>query len=107
MAVPIQISSSKSQNYVTPSSRYVASDVIVYGEQGILTFETYKRQSTISSQDMFAIIPAGEEYRPDLTSYRAYGTVDFWWRIMEVNKIYDIYDYVSGTNIRIPSPINL
>ena len=103
MATTIQTTNISPTTFVTPSSRYAKSSVIQYGNNQILTFTTYKRNNpTISSSDKFTIVPPGEEYRPDLTSYRAYNTVDYWWLIMEFNGIFDIYDYKSGTNIRIP-----
>lgn len=104
MAHPIQSTGINPVRYVAPSSRYMNSEVISYGEQGILTFTTYKRQDAeFGKDDRFMIIPPGEEYRPDKTSYRAYGTVDFWWKIMEMNNIFDIFNYKAGTNIRLPS----
>ena len=108
MAVPIEVSSSLATAFVAPTSRYSSSDVLLYGKDKILTFATFKRQVTeLTEDDKFAVIPPGEEFRPDLTSFRAYGTVDFWWQIMQVNKIYDIFDYKAGKNIRIPSPLNI
>lgn len=108
MAVPIQLTTLKATRYVTQSSRYASSDVILWGENGILTFKTYKRQPIPSrDDDKFDVIPPGEEYRPDQTSKRAYGTPDFWWRIMEASDIKDIFDYKVGTNIRIPSALNI
>jgi hypothetical protein len=92
-------------SFVTPSSRYSSSNLLYYGEDKIITFETYKRTTyTPQSEDKFTVVPPGEEFRPDLTSYRAYGTVDFWWRLMQVNKIYDIFDYKAGLSIRVPQP---
>lgn len=70
-----------------------------------MTFNTYKKNiNTEATQgDKFTVIKTGEEYRPDKTSQRAYGTVDFWWAIMEANNIKDVYNYTSGLNIRIPA----
>ena len=108
MANPITVTTINPQTFVMPSSRYVNSAVIQYGINNTLTFETYVRPTrAISSTDKFTTVPAGEEYRPDLTSYRAYGTVDYWWLILEFNGIWDIFDYTVGTNLRIPNAYNL
>ena len=108
MATAIQTTSISPTTFVTASSRYKKSTVIQYGNNQILTFTTYQRKKqSISSSDKFTIVTPGEEYRPDLTSYRTYGIVDYWWLIMEFNGIYDIYDYKSGLNIRIPNANNL
>lgn len=108
MTIPIQVTSTDPTRYVTATSRYANSTVIIYGEDGIITFNTYKKHSFPSSQsDKFDVVPPGEEFRPDKTSQRAYGTVDFWWRILEANNIKDIYDYTAGTNIRVPSALSI
>lgn len=93
---------------VTSSSRYLKSEVLRYSEQGYLTFETYKRnenQVSTSSEDQFTVLSAKYEYRPDLLSYDVYGVSDYWWKIMQVNKIWDVYEFTAGKNIRIPFKI--
>ena len=108
MATAITTTNISPKTFVTASSRYANSTVIQYGDNNILTFKTYVRNDpVISSTDKFTVVPPGEEYRPDLTSYLAYNSVDYWWLIMEFNGIFDIYDYKSGLNIRIPSVNNL
>jgi len=92
--------------FVTASSRYMNSNVIYYTENKILTFDTYKKRPTQpSEQDKNFYVRPEFEYRPDLVSYRAYGTVDFWWKIMETNEIKDIFDFKAGLNIIIPYDI--
>lgn len=50
-----------------------------------------------------AAIPNDMEARPDLISYAAYGTVDYWWLIVEANDAYDYeVDLSAGTVIKIP-----
>ena len=88
------------------SSRYFESDVIYYTENKLLTFGTYKKNTySPSANDKFTVVTKGFEYRPDLMSYKAYGTPDFWWKIMEANGIKDIYDFKSGLNIVIPDNV--
>lgn len=104
MAIPITYLNTAATKYVPVSSRYANSTVILWGEEGIITFATYKKNSyPVVSSDRYAIIPPGNEYRPDKTSQDAYGTPDFWWKIMEANNITDVYDYIAGKTIRIPS----
>lgn len=106
MANYIESSSINPNNFVTPTSRYINSEVIYYSENRFLTFETYKRpESQDSPDDMYMVIPAGKRFRPDLVSKSVYGTVDFWWKIMEVNGIHDIIDFDTGVNIRLPRNI--
>lgn len=93
-------------NYVNATSRYATSAVIYYGEHRRITFTTYKKRFTaLSDNDRFVKIPAGMEYRPDKVSREYYGTVDFWWKILEVNNISDIFDFKVGRTIRLPSNI--
>lgn len=95
------------KRFVPVSSRYSASKVVYYTENKLLTFKTYRKQtsSTPGLNDKYYVVTPGTEYRPDLVSYSVYGTPDFWWRIMEANNIKDIFDFKSGLNIFIPNAI--
>jgi len=89
--------------YVVPTSRYVNSRVVYYGNQKKMTFDTYKKSQISDNQDdKYMLITAGYEYRPDLVSQKAYFTPDYWWRIMEANNIIDILDFKQGITVRIP-----
>ena len=93
-------------SFVGSLSRYIDSDVIFYGDQNRITFKTYVRSiSPTSPSDRFMVISPGKQYRPDLVSREVYGITDFWWKIMEVNQIWDIFDFKTGLNIRIPQNI--
>lgn len=106
MANQITQTSINAKTLVSGSSRYRNSSVIYYGSNNKLTFETYKRNAFVSSQDdRFAVIPPDQEFRPDITSNKVYGTPSFWWRIMEINGIFDIFDYKAGINVRLPTKI--
>ena len=106
MANQISPASISYKSVIDATSRYNQSAIIYYGDQRFITFETYKRkQYKPSAGDKFYVITKGTEYRPDLVSNRAYGTVGYWWKIMEVNNIFDIYDFKAGTTIVIPSVI--
>lgn len=106
MANPIEITNIAPTRFVTASSRYAQSRVIQYSESKKLTFEIYKRGTYPPSRDdQFTVISKGMEYRPDLMSRRAYGTVDFWWRLLDANGMKDIMEFKAGTNIRIPQNI--
>jgi hypothetical protein len=92
--------------FVGFSSRYADSGVVYYTENKLLTFKTYKKKNYIPSKsDKYAVITKGYEYRPDLMSNQAYGTPDFWWKILEVNGMKDIFEFKSGENIVIPNNI--
>lgn len=94
------------KKFVNFSSRYFESSVVYYTENKFLTFNTYKKKDfKTSTNDKFMAITPNYEYRPDLVSQMAYGTCDFWWKIMEVNGIKDIFDFKSGLNIRIPDSV--
>lgn len=91
--------------FVNSSSRYTGSKVIYYTENKLLTFNLYRKTKIArTSGDRYLVVSPGQEYRPDLISNLAYGTVDFWWRIMEANDIKDVFDIKVGLNLRIPAP---
>lgn len=94
------------KRFVPVSSRFASNTVVYYTEKKLLTFKTYKKTVLpLSDRDVYAVVTPGTEYRPDLVSQKVYGTVDFWWKILEANNIKDIFDFKSGLNIRIPDAI--
>lgn len=94
------------KKFVPVSSRYAESEVIYYTENKLLTFKTYKKKEiALTQNDKYFVVTPGTEFRPDLVSKSAYGSVDFWWKIMEVNNIKDIYDFRAGLNIRLPDKV--
>jgi hypothetical protein len=106
MAVPTVNTKIQPKNLLSGFSRYLKSTVIYWGANPRLTFTTYQRKPyTPSPSDTFGVIPPGSEYRPDKVSQNVYNTPDLWWKIMEVNGIYDIYDFKAGLTIRLPGNI--
>lgn len=106
MANKIAKSSTPSSAFTDFTSRYRDSEVLQYGDNHILTFETYKRRTPVLSKtDKFYLITAATQYRPDMVSNLAYGIPSYWWRIMEANGMKDISEFKSGTTIRIPESI--
>jgi len=95
-----------SSSFVSTASRYIPSEVLYYGDDKKLTFETYKREKPVfSGNDKFVLLTKGMEYRPDYVSQIAYSTPEFWWRIMQSNGIADIFEFKAGRTIRVPSNI--
>ena len=91
---------------VASSSRYANSTILRYGDASRLTFDLYRKVAIEDSpDDTVAVIPPGMEYRPDLISNQAYGSPDFWWRILEANAMMDIFEFKSGKTIRIPNNV--
>lgn len=106
MTIRINKTNIPAVNFVGGISRYVKQDVIYYSENNFLTFTTYKRKKiTRSENDQVALITPGYEYRPDLMAFDKYGVVDVWWKILEANKMKDIYDFKSGKTIFLPENI--
>lgn len=96
----------KNTNFVANTSRYINSTLIYWGNQNVLTFETYKRQPLVfSSSDRYLVVKPGEEFRPDLIAGRAYGNglISLGWRIMEANLVFDVFDLRAGLTLRVPS----
>lgn len=92
--------------FVSSLSRYADSDVIYWGDLNKITFKTYKKTPVVlSDSDRYMVVGSGDEFRPDKISKRFYGDVGFWWKILEVNGIKDIFDFKIGTNIRLPANI--
>lgn len=45
----------------------------------------------------------GESGRPDLLSYRIYGSTQYWWILLFYNNLLSIDDIENNMNIRYPS----
>jgi hypothetical protein len=96
------------RRFVPVTSRYANETVIYYTDRKLLAYKTYIRpEYKKDAKDKFTVVTKRYEYRPDLTSYDAYGTPDFWWKIMEANGIWDVFDFKAGLNIRLPGNIFL
>lgn len=94
------------RRFVPVTSRYTGQKVIYYTERKLLSYNTYKKSEyKPSNKDKFMVVSPRYEYRPDLTSYDAYGTPDFWWKILEANGIKDVFDYKAGLNVRLPNAV--
>ena len=91
------------KNFTTITSRYIKSNILLYGDDKKITYETYKRKKYLyNDSDRFFEIRPGLEYRPDVVSNTIYGSSDYWWLIMEYNNIKDIMEFKSGLYLRIP-----
>ena len=46
--------------------------------------------------------------RPDMISYKNYGTVDYWWLICFINNIFDpFHDFEVGQMLKIPNILDV
>lgn len=53
-------------------------------------------------------VDATDLMRPDMISYKCYGTVNFWWIIMSVNNIENpLIDLEEGQLLKIPSKLDI
>lgn len=93
----------QASNITFAGSRYKNQKVLYYGDQKFITFSTYKRKKySPNGMEKVMLINKGVEYRPDLVSYDIYGFTDNWWKILEANEMYDIFDFKAGTTILLP-----
>lgn len=64
--------------------------------------EQFKREFssyTITEEDL---------YRPDLISIKVYRKLDYWWILMKVNKIEDIWnDLYVGKELKVPNILDI
>lgn len=53
-------------------------------------------------------IAGSDLMRPDIISYKCYGTVNFWWIIMVVNDIvFPLIDLQEGMILTVPSKLDI
>jgi len=107
MAIKIKYTDLNPKSFVTATSRYASSKVILLGEKKVPVFELYKKRNAkmITGEVKWAEITPNVEFRPDLVSKELYGTPDFWWKLMEYNNMKDILEFKSGRVIAVPSSI--
>lgn len=106
MTQPIQPTNVAAKSIMSGGSRYITQNVIYYGEQRIITFDTYlRRPYQASGKERVMVITKGVEFRPDLVSQKVYNFPDNWWRILEANKMKDVYEFVAGKTIILPDQV--
>lgn len=104
MSQVIEVSNTTVDQVTAVGSRYrKGQNVIYYGDRKFVTFDLYirdKYQQTGAEKVM--VITKGVEYRPDLVSFDFYGFSENWWRILEANKMSDVFDFKAGKTILLP-----
>lgn len=60
-----------------------------------------------TSEDIQHIVAPGENYRPDVIAYNAYGDGNLAWVILAANNMSSIFDLKAGMYIIIPSTLSL
>ena len=104
MTVPIEISNIRPEKLLDSNSRYLKQNIIYWGENRLIAFDTYLRNDYIlTGNEKVLLITKGIEYRPDLISFEVYGVPNFWWRILEANGMKDIFEFKAGKTIFIPN----
>jgi hypothetical protein len=103
MTQPIENSTTAPTQLFTALSRYLNSTVILYGEKRKMTLTTYKRNNFVAEGDeKTMLINKGVEYRPDLVAFDVYGVSEVWWKILEANRMSDVFDFKAGLTITLP-----
>lgn len=63
---------------------------------------------TMKYKPTYYRVTSADLMRPDMISYKAYGTVDFWWIIAVVNNIDDCFnDMAVGDLFKIPNILDV
>ncbi len=102
----IEPAKQRPQQLMAPGSRYMKQNVIYYSEKRLMTFDLYIRDTYIpNGNEKVMLITKGVEFRPDLVSFDIYGFVDNWWRILEANKMKDVWDFKAGKTILLPDRV--
>src|SRR4051812_37343415 len=106
MTVPIVPANIRATSVLRGLSRYKESVIIYWGEQKRIAFETYLRTPyTQTGKERVVLVTPGLAYRPDLLAFEVYGFPDGWWKILEVNKISDVFDFKPGITVMLPDAL--
>jgi len=105
MTIPITASKLRPESIMGSTySRYLSQKVIYWGDNNIITFDTYNRRKYVpTGQEPLMLLNKSLEYRPDLVAFDMYRASELWWYILEANGMKDITEFVSGKTIIIPN----
>jgi len=93
----------------TEESRYRGSTITSVGTtEGLQNYTILKLPIEVpeTEYDFYVEIDSTNEFRPDMLSFQVYGTPDYGWALMELNKLRSFKDLTIGNRLRIP-PLNI
>lgn len=96
-------------NLVTWRSRYDLKEQLLLNND-TLVIRNLRANDMVpvrDSTDSPHIVTAGEAYRPDVVANNYYGDPRLAWIILASNDLSDIFDFVAGLEIIIPSVTSL
>jgi len=74
-----------------------------------LEFTSYDVLSTVIFDKLLKLNPhgyhfvQGEEYKPDLVSFKIYGDTQYWWILLHYNGLVSYIDLREGMRLKYPS----
>lgn len=95
----------------SPNGVLVSSGCRYYGmsrktvDGGINTLGLYRRTDDQQVPYKVYLVTPKTAFRPDLISYTAYGVTDYWWYILEFNKLKGIEEVIPDRTLRIPENV--
>lgn len=89
-----------------PLSKYSRfhSTPLVLDDQDVTRFIEWKPPFYGEVSEFIYVVNARDLDRPDIISYRLFGTVELWWMVLHYNKITDPFTLEVGQKLKIPSP---
>lgn len=81
----------------------------IIDEKAELDFlNTYISKFQMTYQPIYYRVSEDDLMRPDMISYKVYGTVKYWWLIMAVNDIFNpLLDLYVGQRLIIPNIVDI
>lgn len=82
---------------ITSRTNYLNKDIV----DGIAQYDlgSFDYDDFDFGKEEYLIVRKNEECRPDLLSYRAYGTQNYWWFICSYNKFSDIWNDIVENQV--------
>ena len=71
-------------------------------EDGVITFAQWVPPVYGNVPEKLHVVTQADLDRPDLISNRFYGTPEYWWMILDYNKVTDPFSLKIGDRLRIP-----
>jgi len=83
-----------------PDSRFLQTPT--FSQDGVVAYAEWHPPAYGKVAEKLHVITQGDIDRPELISYRYYGTTERWWVVLDYNTITDPFSLRVGDRLRIP-----
>ncbi len=83
-----------------PESRFIQTPT--FTQDGVTSYAEWRPPAYGNVPEKLHVVTQSDLDRPDLISYRYYGTIEKWWVVLDYNNVTDPFSLQVGDRLRIP-----